>query len=179
MPRITHMCVDLNDHFSCQEFHRLLCNCSVKGCRENTWDTSRTWRHARCDWRGQDRQSPHRHKLNSPHAPTYNVFHLFRCFYPPLRKKHWSWAERSSCLYHSSKCGWWCISFASRAASRSSQSSLTQNLTLWHFFAKIFSFLWMKNYHLNPVSTRMCNFITQTSCVSWVGGVLGVSIFVE
>ena len=28
--------VDLNDNFSCQEFDRLLCNCSVKGCRENT-----------------------------------------------------------------------------------------------------------------------------------------------
>ena len=28
--------VDLNDIFSCQEFDRLLCNCSVKGCRENT-----------------------------------------------------------------------------------------------------------------------------------------------
>ena len=31
-----HMFVDLNDNFSCQEFDRLLCNCSVKGCRENT-----------------------------------------------------------------------------------------------------------------------------------------------
>ena len=30
------MFVDLNDNFSCQEFDRLLCNCSVKGCRENT-----------------------------------------------------------------------------------------------------------------------------------------------
>ena len=28
--------VDLNDNFSCQEFDRLLSNCSVKGCRENT-----------------------------------------------------------------------------------------------------------------------------------------------
>ena len=37
MPWITHMLfVDLNDNFSCQEFDRLLCNCSVKGCRENT-----------------------------------------------------------------------------------------------------------------------------------------------
>ena len=37
MPWITHMLfVDLNDNFSCQEFDRLLCICSVKGCRENT-----------------------------------------------------------------------------------------------------------------------------------------------
>ena len=28
--------VDLNYYFSCQEFDRLLCNYSVKGCRENT-----------------------------------------------------------------------------------------------------------------------------------------------
>ena len=28
--------VDLDDHFSCQVFDSLLCNCSVKGCRENT-----------------------------------------------------------------------------------------------------------------------------------------------
>ena len=36
MPQITHMLfVDLNDNFSCQEFDRLLCNCSVKGFREN------------------------------------------------------------------------------------------------------------------------------------------------
>ena len=34
---------------------------------------------------GQDRQSPHRH--NSQNTPTCNVFHLFRCFYPPLGKK--------------------------------------------------------------------------------------------
>ena len=27
--------VDLNDNFSCQEFDCLLCNFSVKGCREN------------------------------------------------------------------------------------------------------------------------------------------------
>ena len=27
---------DLNDNFSCQEFDSLLCNCSIKGCRENT-----------------------------------------------------------------------------------------------------------------------------------------------
>ena len=36
MPWITHMLiVDLIDNFSCQEFRSLLCNCSVKGCREN------------------------------------------------------------------------------------------------------------------------------------------------
>ena len=42
-PDYTHMLfVDLNDNFSCQErsnmlfmFDHLLCNCSVKGCREN------------------------------------------------------------------------------------------------------------------------------------------------
>ena len=28
--------VDLKDNFSCKEFDRLLCNCSDKGCRENT-----------------------------------------------------------------------------------------------------------------------------------------------
>ena len=28
--------VDFNYNFSCQEFDRLLSNCSVKGCRENT-----------------------------------------------------------------------------------------------------------------------------------------------
>ena len=37
MPQITHMLlVDLSDKFSRQEFDHLLCNCSVKGCRENT-----------------------------------------------------------------------------------------------------------------------------------------------
>ena len=37
MPWMTHMLfVDLNDHFLCQEFDGLLCNCSVKGCGENT-----------------------------------------------------------------------------------------------------------------------------------------------
>ena len=37
MPWITHMLFfDLNDNFSCQEFDSLLCNCSIKGCRENT-----------------------------------------------------------------------------------------------------------------------------------------------
>ena len=34
---ITHMLfVDLNDNFSWQEFDRLLCRSSVKGCSENT-----------------------------------------------------------------------------------------------------------------------------------------------
>ena len=28
--------VDLNDIFSCQEYNSLLCNCSVRGCRETT-----------------------------------------------------------------------------------------------------------------------------------------------
>jgi hypothetical protein len=28
--------VDLNDNLSCEEFDCLLCNLSVKGCRENT-----------------------------------------------------------------------------------------------------------------------------------------------
>ena len=37
MPSITHMLiVDLNNNFSCHEFDCILCNCSVKGCRENT-----------------------------------------------------------------------------------------------------------------------------------------------
>ena len=37
MPLITHMLfVDLTDNFSCQEFDRLLCNCSIKGCSVNT-----------------------------------------------------------------------------------------------------------------------------------------------
>ena len=35
-PDYTYMWfVNLNDNFSCQEFDHLLCNCSVKGCREN------------------------------------------------------------------------------------------------------------------------------------------------
>ena len=144
MPWITHtLFVDLNYNFSCQEFDCLLCNCSVKGCRENTMRKTAC---LVCDVklparRGQDRQSPHRLNWNSPHAPTCNGFHLFRCFYPPLGKKRWSGTERSPCLYQSSKCGWWRISFASRAAkSCSSQSGLTQNLTLSNFFANIFSF---------------------------------------
>ena len=42
MPWITHMLfVDLKDNFSCKEFDRLLCNCSDKGCRENTRKTTR------------------------------------------------------------------------------------------------------------------------------------------
>ena len=63
MPRMTDMLfVDLNYIFSRQEFDRLLCNCSVKGRRENTMrKMSRMCRHAPCNWRGQDRQSPHRH----------------------------------------------------------------------------------------------------------------------
>ena len=85
------------------------------------------WHHAPCYWRGQDRQSPHWHNWNSPHALIYNCFHLFRCCYPSLGKKRWSGAERSACLYWSSKCGWWRISFVSRTAKIcSSQSGLTQ-----------------------------------------------------
>ena len=126
--------VTLNDNFSCQEFDHLLCNCSVKGCRQkhNEKDNmSHMWCHAPCDWRGQDRQSPHQPKLNSPYAPTYNGLNFLRCFYPPLGKKQWSGAERSPYLYlyRSSKCGWWCIWFALRAfKGYSSQSGLTQNL---------------------------------------------------
>ena len=67
------------------------------------------------------------------------------------KKVKWSEAERSPCLYQSSKCGWWRISFALRAAkSCSSLSGLTQNLTLTNFFAINCSFLCRKNNNLNP-----------------------------
>ena len=35
-PGLHMLFVDLNDNLPCQEFDRLMCNCSVKGCRENT-----------------------------------------------------------------------------------------------------------------------------------------------
>jgi hypothetical protein len=35
-PGLHMLFVDLNYNFSCQEFDRLLCNCSVEDCRENT-----------------------------------------------------------------------------------------------------------------------------------------------
>ena len=53
-PRLyIYLYMDLNDNFSFQEFDRLLCNCSDKGCRENTMRKttyrlmSRMWRHIR------------------------------------------------------------------------------------------------------------------------------------
>ena len=154
MPWIAHMLfVDLNDNFSCQEFDRLLCKCSVKGCRENTmWKTTCLVpsRSLRLAW-----TRPSICISETLHMPRLIMtFHLFRCFYPPLGKKRWSGAERSPCLYRSSKCGWWRLSFASRAAkSCSSQSGLTQNLTLSKFFAKYIYIFWMKYYNLNQQTT--------------------------
>jgi hypothetical protein len=79
--------VDLNDNFSCQEFDRLLCNCSVKGFRENTMrKTTRLVYVVTLPETGQSRQSPHRHNSNSPHAPTYNVLTSFDAFILPLEK---------------------------------------------------------------------------------------------
>ena len=78
--------VDLNDNFSCKEFNRLLCNCSDKGCRENT--TRKTTRLV-CDVTLPATGVEKTDNLpigitETARAPTYNGFHLFRCFYPPL-----------------------------------------------------------------------------------------------
>jgi hypothetical protein len=82
--------VDLNDNFSGQEFGRLLCNCSVKGCRENTMrKTTHLVRDVTLPATGVDETDNLPIGITkTPHAPKeVNGFHLFRCFYPPLGKK--------------------------------------------------------------------------------------------
>ena len=49
--------MDLKDNSSCREFDRLLYSVVAKTQEKD----SRMCRHTPRDWRGQDRQSPHRH----------------------------------------------------------------------------------------------------------------------
>ena len=107
----------LNYTFSFQEFDHLLCNCSVKGCRNTMRKTTRLVCDVTLPATGADK---------TDHLPigiteTLHIFHLFRSFYPmdlwkfyrPLGKKLWSGPERSPCLYRSSKCGWWPVVYNS------------------------------------------------------------------
>ena len=98
MPRITHMLfVNTNDYFS---------RCSVKGGRGKTqWERLQVLYLTRP--KKKKKESPHRHNWNSPHAPTSNGYHLFRCRYPPLGEITMSVPE----WWH-----WWHISFSLRAA---------------------------------------------------------------
>ena len=96
--------LNLNNNFSCQEFDRLLCNCSVKGCRENTMRKTAC---LVCDVTlpatGVDKTD------NLPIGITENlhmprrimVFTSFDAVILPLEKKRRSGAERSPCLYKS------------------------------------------------------------------------------
>ena len=82
--------VDLNDTFSCKEFDRLLCNCSVKGYRENTMrKNTRLVCDVTLPATGEDKTDNLHigYLTKTPCAPTYNGFHLFQCFYSPLGKK--------------------------------------------------------------------------------------------
>ena len=100
--------VDLNDNFSCQEFDRLLCNWSVKGCRENTMrKTTCLVCAVTLPETGVDKTD------NLPigitetlHMPRFiMVFTSFDAFILPLEKSG-DVEQRSPCLYRSSKCGW-------------------------------------------------------------------------
>jgi hypothetical protein len=96
-------CVGPINRFSRKEFDRLLCNCSVKGCRENTMrKTPRLVCDITLPATGADKTD------NLPigitetrHMPQLIMVHLFRCCYPPLGKKQRSGAERSPCPYQS------------------------------------------------------------------------------
>ena len=81
------------------------------------------------------------------------VFTSFDAVILPLEKRgeveqilpclYWSDAD----VYHSRR--------EQRGAVGSSQSGLTQNLTLSNFLAIYFGFLCMKNYNLNPQTTSV------------------------
>ena len=92
------------------------------------------------------------HNWNSPHAPTYNGFHLFRCFHPPLgKKREVEQRDRHVCtgvpsagddVYHSR-----------REQRRAVVHKAASHKTIINPLPEFFCFLCVKNYHLNPQTT--------------------------
>ena len=132
--------VDLNDNFSCQEFDRLLCNCSIKGCRENGMrKTSQLVCDVTLPATGVEKTD------NLPigitetlHVPRFMmVFTSFDAFILPLEKRV-EQRDRHVCTGVPSAGG---DVYHSRQAQR---RAVVHNSA---------SFLCMKNYHLNPQTT--------------------------
>ena len=149
MPWITHMLfMGLNDIFSCQEFDRLLCNCSVKCGWVNTmrkttvayvaYVTSRHHFTHRC--LVTPFPATRMDKTEALHMPRLIV--VFPSVYALILA-----LEKGSEVERRDKRGRWRISFVSEAAkSCSPQNGLTQNLTLSNILAVNCSVLRVKNY---------------------------------
>ena len=153
MPWITHMLfVDFNYNCSCREFDRLLCNCSVKGCRENRMrKTTRLVCDVTLPATGVDKTDNLPIGISETlHMPRLVMFFTsFDAFILPLEKSG-EGEQRDRHVCTGVQCGRWRISFVSRTARIcSSQSGHTQNLTLSTIFAIFFCFLCMKNLVAN------------------------------